>query len=121
MSSNLRILKTKKNNKHQSIRQRPSGPDKVICMVIESLTGRTLTSAIGRKSRKHSAAGNSKMLALHRLTRVKGRKWRVTNDVDVFKNLSRFFQWIDGKNVICDVIHDQIFKPTLIELKYKAQ
>ena len=121
MSSNLRILKTKRNNKHQSIRVRPDGPDKVECTIIESLTGRTLTSAIGLKSRKRSAQGNSKMAALHRLTRIKGRKWKITSDLDVFKNLSRFFQWVDGKNVIGDVIHDQIFKPTLIELKYKAQ
>lgn len=67
MSSNLRLLKTVRNNEQQEIRPRPEGLNKVVCVVIEKATGRSLTSASGLKTRKRSAAGHAKRSALLKL------------------------------------------------------
>lgn len=75
MSSNLRLLKTKRNNKYQAIRTRPEGPDKTICVIIEKATGRSLTSAFGSKTRKRSSAGIAKREALSRLKKKHGIKY----------------------------------------------
>ena len=67
MSHNLRLLKTRRNNQTQSIRPRLAGPNKILCTIIEKTTGRSLTSAIGIKTRKRSAAGHAKRAALEKL------------------------------------------------------
>ena len=75
MSSNLRLLRIRRNNQHQSIRPRPEGPDRITCTIIEKATGRTLTSAIGPKTRKRSAAGHAKRAALERLKKKYGKRY----------------------------------------------
>ena len=75
MSSNLRLVQTKRTSKYQAIRPRPEGPDKVICVVVEKDTGRSLTSASGNKTRKRSASGIAKREALLRLKKKYGLKY----------------------------------------------
>ena len=75
MSSNLRLLNTKRNNQWQSIRLRPDGPDKAVCVIIEKATGRSLTSAFGNKTRKRSAAGHAKRSAILKLKKRYGVKY----------------------------------------------
>ncbi len=72
MSNNLRLVRTKRNNKHQSIRLRPEGPDEIICTIIDKKSGITLTSALGHKTRKNSAMGSAKS---HALLKLKKRQW----------------------------------------------
>lgn len=69
MSHNLRLLKTTENHPGQSIRIRPEGPLLIYCIITDKETGRTMTSAYGKKSRKNSAAGNAKQNALRQLKR----------------------------------------------------
>ena len=72
MSSNLRILKIRKNHKDQAIRSRPEGLNEIVCTIVDKKSGVTLTSALGRKTRKNSAAGNAKS---HALLKLKKRQW----------------------------------------------
>lgn len=75
MSSNLRLLKTRRNNQTQSIRPRPEGPYKILCTIIEKATGRSLTSATGIKTRKRSAPGHAKRAALMNLKKKHSLKF----------------------------------------------
>ena len=75
MSSNLRLVQTKRTSKYQSIRPRPEGPDKVICVVIEKATGRSITSASGDKTRKRSASGIAKKNAILKLKKKYSLKY----------------------------------------------
>lgn len=54
-------------------RIRPRGPERVICTVIEKATGRTVTEAAGRVTRKYSAEAMAKHNALRALKKKKKR------------------------------------------------
>ena len=60
-------------NPNQARRPQPRGPERVICAVIEKSTGRTVTEAAGRVTRKHSAESQARQNALRALKKKKKR------------------------------------------------
>jgi hypothetical protein len=62
-------------NPNQARRLPPSGPDRVICVVIETASGRTLTQAAGRSTRKKSAESMARVNAMRALKRKLGRRF----------------------------------------------
>lgn len=69
------MAKFQKGHDNQAWRSVPEGPEQVICVVVEVATGRTVTQATGRRTRKQTAQARSRENALRALKRKRGRRF----------------------------------------------
>lgn len=63
----------------QAFRPRPEGPDRITCVVIEEVTGRTVTQAAGHVTRKYAASSAARVNALRALKRKLGQRYVMVN------------------------------------------